>query len=123
MFRSGGKGEKRTPLLRRSHHEGKLTDLKMTKLCAEAMGIALTTDHHDECWFHWPAHSPMISPYDPLHDDAQEMALVKRFWIAVYRYQSDGWCAEHRGTYADNRDLNRAIVECVAKMQYAKVSA
>jgi len=61
--------------------------------------------------------------YDPLTDDAQAMALVKRFWLEP-RYN------EHRDVPAwmvtpsykaepcvISTDLNRAIVECVAKMQ------
>jgi hypothetical protein len=69
--------------------------------------------------------------FDPLHDDAQAMALVKKlgltcekwvaefpareFWRVLYTVRQDvpgsGW--------TEKTDLNRAIVACVAKMQMA----
>ena len=47
-----------------------MTDLELTKLCAEAMGIEISPVRHGDGDF---------SLYDPLHDDAQAMALVKKF--------------------------------------------
>jgi hypothetical protein len=61
--------------------------------------------------------------------DAQAMALVKKHKLTVVwtERHTDGWLV--RGWYsgpktgmalcaeADNADLNRAIVECVAKMR------
>jgi hypothetical protein len=92
-----------------------MTDLEMTKLCAEAMGIVQSMHvNEDGLW-----------TYYPLHDDAQAMALVKKFHLECY-WNGSVWgvldgpsgCAhELRG------DLNRAIVECVAKMQAAKEAA
>ena len=91
-----------------------MTDLEITKLCAEAMGIA------------WDKGCPNIMcaecdeyaiPYDPLHDDAQAMALMKKF---------PGACLDEFDLYVIMRgmdapmDLNRAICECVAKMQKDK---
>ena len=71
------------------------------------------------------------STYDPLHDDAQAMALVKKMELSVYRTFSmhsgewRGWGVESKMfvpclSRADNADLNRAICECVAKMMQAK---
>ena len=83
-----------------------MTDLEMTKLCAEAMGPS----GRDE------------RTYDPLHDDAQAMALVKKFQINIAWYEVN----MPRPTFEPTvymwrkKDLNRAIVECVAKMQAAK---
>ncbi len=62
--------------------------------------------------------------YDPLHDDAQAMALVKRFklkssfnaygnWWSVQAYDAEG---KRTGMEADP-DLNRAICKCVAQLQ------
>lgn len=96
-----------------------MTDLEMTKLCAEAMG------------WNWKEHGSLFissgtgpwEAYDPLHDDAQAMALVKKFDLMVSPkllqrprwFVSDGTLG--RGGYSV--DLNRAIVECVAKLQAA----
>jgi hypothetical protein len=63
--------------------------------------------------------------YNPLHDDAQAMALVKRFRITV---DSSTWPSGDRArwlamidvdgkkTIATNLNLNRAICECVANL-------
>ena len=61
--------------------------------------------------------------WNPLHDDAQAMALVKWFGMEMSRAQTGEWFVRHFlcGSEAIiNTDLNRAIVECVAKMQSAK---
>jgi hypothetical protein len=96
-----------------------MTDLEITRLVAEAMGITewLTAD------------DPMVTneagdfiePYDPLHDDAQCMQLVKRFNIAL-GWNDPGWGAFRQDTkrWVNDPDLNRAICECVANMQAAK---
>jgi hypothetical protein len=68
--------------------------------------------------------------YDPLHDDAQAMALVKKFGLDIGEFSAPigrgdwgvsrsalGWSVDWSGR---NSNLNRAIVECVAKMQQAK---
>jgi predicted NAD/FAD-dependent oxidoreductase len=64
--------------------------------------------------------------YDPLHDDAQAMALVKRFRLNVTVSGDTYWDVDNddgsgrRFADAMQHDLNRAIVECVAKMQAAR---
>lgn len=86
----------------------------MTRLCAEAMGYkpldkGLVYAHDSE------------EPYDPLRDDAQAFALVKRFSLAVgFDSVSGRWTAisdKGQAFDGDSDNLNRAIVECVAKMQ------
>jgi hypothetical protein len=60
--------------------------------------------------------------YCPLRDDAQAMALVKRFGIDCLIDDDKTWLA---GIYtpcefsAASKDLNRAICECVASMSGA----
>lgn len=61
--------------------------------------------------------------YDPLQDDEQAMALVKKFRIHINPW-AQGWEAsiappeaQNCLSHATNADLNRAICECVAKMQ------
>ena len=95
-----------------------MTDLDMTKLCAESMGLLAEKDGRVLIG---------LTPYDPLHDDAQAMALVKLFQLTIDRPDDDGdWGATFYGAEGDNpvcscrKDLNRAIVECCAKIQAAK---
>ncbi len=95
-----------------------MTDLEITRLCAEAMNVKfwLAPDHPD-------------CEYAPLHDDAQAMALVKKFnlelrfnsarvagecWVVTPSYEPEPF------TYSDN--LNRAICKCVAVMQKNKAA-
>lgn len=99
-----------------------MTDLEMTKLCAEAMGYVYRGQHDDALM------GNQFGKYDPLHDDAQAMALVKKFKSPHFQLWSDDevtggkWHAWVRGQRAgtSSDSLNRAIVECVAKMQAAK---
>ena len=106
-----------------------MTDLEITKLCADAMGLevaeqlgmmmSLNTQYE-------------IAIYDPLHNDAQVMALVKKFNLEIFyekEHPDDPWlvncCKYHAAKYSDSvmansLDLNRAICECVAKMMQAK---
>jgi len=59
---------------------------------------------------------------DPLHDDAQAMALVKRFRLQIDPHDEQ-WNVAAVGKAASLREgLNRAIVECVAKMQQSTVN-
>jgi hypothetical protein len=101
-----------------------VTDLEMTRLCAEALcGEALV--EHGRVWLvqreesgAWSMESHVY--FNPLHDDAQAMALVKRFKLhPVYDAEDQVWhCVTIvHGFYGRASVLNRAIVECVAKMQ------
>jgi hypothetical protein len=85
-----------------------MTDEQMTKLCFEAMELF---------------YPKMITKlYNPLKNDKEAMALVKRFMLTVEASgMSDKWRVYNprynRMTCAFNADLNRAIVECVAAIQ------
>ena len=97
------------------------SDLELVRLCAEAMGL------NGESGYALIGHMPN-HPYDPLHDDAQAMALVKKFNIGIDRgaLGNDHWgAALIRGGITmycatSPSSLNRAICECAAKMQEAK---
>lgn len=89
-------------------------DLELTRLCAEKMGIAVRLEWHlttPPKAIGYAYQADGWHSYDPLHDDAQCFALVKRF---------PGWClhamtcelAKEPGA----RDFNRAIVTAVATM-------
>ena len=97
-----------------------MTDLEMTRLCAEAMGYKGEgiSDH----WGGFPIFASEVGPYDPIHDDAQAMALLKKFALTITP-DDGGYLVypDDESYFVENsRDLNRAIVECVAKMQKAK---
>ena len=101
-----------------------MTDLEMTRLCAEAMGYRITDEYDDlghvEC--------EQCGDFDPIHDDAQAMALVKNHYLAFYwRFNivtEPRWevCGPEGQKICFSKDLNRAIVECVAKMQKAQAA-
>lgn len=100
-----------------------MTDLEMTKLAAEAMGfsslVAIPTVESTGVRYAAPQYA-----YCPLHDDAQAMALVKKFRLhPIPDNDREGYWDVFVGkrysptVYGSDPDLNRAIVECVAKMQ------
>lgn len=126
-----------------------MDDLTITRLCAEAMGYLHTPDVEradsypavqliapETGWKHEEPHFLLIEcpsegaypKYDPLHDDAQAMALVKKFELCLTSMKPEypAWMVE--SVDSNNRfdvrtmhdDLNRAIVECVANMRRAK---
>ena len=113
-----------------------MTDLELTKLCAEAMRL----DHKVVggsvlLRFVNAINDPRLAgveyleKYDPLHDDAQALQLVRAFGVTVDPAQDEPpftWRAVlppwdedeiENSIHADGLDLNRAIVETVAKMQ------
>ena len=108
-----------------------MTDLEMTRLCAEAIEITGWLTGDDPMVTN--AEGEFIEPYDPLYNDAQAMALVKNMALLIgnadYMEGSPGliWIVSapllRDQTECSNPDLNRAIVECVAKLQKAKVPA
>lgn len=103
-----------------------MTDLEITRMCAKAMGLE-TVDvwghphiRHSK-WYDRDTSDEhgALKAYNPLTDDAQAMALVKRFGLNIsYHYGknivrvSDGLTI--KTPYRDN--LNKAICECVVKM-------
>ena len=92
-----------------------MTDLEITRACAEAMGYTKWSAHFGEM----PGFTKETGVYDPLHDDAQAMALVKRFRLEVYcepEHDNLWLCNEHHGEASMHVDLNRAICFCVSKM-------
>lgn len=107
-----------------------MTDFEITKLCAEAMGyppaLTYTDGLVDERWFHLPFGAAM---YDPLHDDAQAMALedwlIERGELSYGRNTMifnpfDGGSFQFP---VMNKPMRRsAICECVARIQNAATS-
>ena len=126
-----------------------MSDLEITKLCAEALGwthlgaIGTTYERTDGLyclsggndWWREPEGHSICGRCeqipDPLYDDAQAMALVRKLDITLEPYRTGSWRAvisnnEHdmskhcEDFTASSDDLNRAICECVAKMQQAQ---
>jgi len=107
-----------------------MTDLEMTRLCAEAIGIEYEIGGEDDdgnkCV--WMYDIRDCAEYCPLQDDEQAMELVKRFRLQLMRAECFamlpeaewGWRIHHDMGGAVYADLNRAIVECVANMQASK---
>jgi len=102
-----------------------MSDLEITRLCAEAMGIK--SQLIDSALGRFYAH-PGGYLYDPLHDDTQAMALAKRFMLEVDFFAGQAQKGEYtklseRFTCWNDESINYAICECVAKMQQAKEGA
>ena len=94
-----------------------MTDLEMTRLCAKAIGWSDIGPEYNSAGHNLT--------YDPFHDDAQAMALVKKFnlWIrcdrgswSVCNADNELEIYDRRGSWFRN-DLNRAIVEWAAAWQ------
>ena len=87
-----------------------MTDLEMVKLCAEKMGIEPYSDG-----FIFDEHG---HEYYPLTNDAQAFALVKRMGLSIKHIGE--WAVSHHPDIVPyaviNKDLNRAIVECVSRL-------
>ena len=112
-----------------------MTDLEITRLCAEAAKITFRQDSDREGQFIRIvryAEDLNGGTFDPLHDDAQAMELVKQFVLESFRpgrrsgfemvddYWLVGYDSGVQVIDAKNADLNRAICECVAKFQAGK---
>ena len=106
----------------------KMTDLEITRLCAQAMGYMY--DHEREGGPSNPA-SVFITgrpsgsgyTYYPLDNDGQALALVKKHNLQLLRV-GGGWVClpEGKREGVGRHDLNRAICECVAVMHHASIS-
>lgn len=105
-----------------------MTDVEMTKLCAQAMGYREVEEHDgyrviaDRVYLlHGnPVSGYNLYDYQPVVDDAQAMALVKRLELQILPPGNSPsskkknwyvWCGRN---LAFDTDLNHAICECVA---------
>jgi hypothetical protein len=94
-----------------------VTDVEMMRLCAAAVGITLGESNgqlYDKGTF---------APWNPVTNDTQAMLLIRKFRLEVSGANTE-WCvckaigdyeSAHAATH--NINLNRAICECVARMQ------
>ena len=113
-----------------------MSDLEITRLCALALVGRLLAIQEDtgERWIAVKIDGKHPERFDPLRNDAQAMALVKKKNLYIgpplYFEELIDWTVSNASalksattTSARNRNLNRAICECVAKVQAAKVKA
>jgi hypothetical protein len=101
-----------------------MTDLQMTARCAAAMGIEVRNNRAPFEVREWSINhaNGTCSIYEPLHNDEQAMALMKRFKLhcVVGDLSHLHWMVAPHGNMPDcstGTDLNRAIVECVAGLE------
>lgn len=109
-----------------------LSDLEITKACFDAMGLVQEWKSFEPAYFdpglgEWGS----VVRYAPLTDDAQAMALVKRFDFVIEREliskksRGQDWGVtlfDRVGkvhTVRHEPDLNRAICLCIARMKGA----
>ena len=100
-----------------------MTDLEITKACAEMIGYPEYVNPDGRATKPVPPRILVLlmdqnaTPelYDPLHDDAQCFALVKKFNLMLLWLEPQQLWSINFGV-TRNQDLNRAICECVAKM-------
>ena len=96
-----------------------MTDLEIVKKCAEKMGVNLFVSGATGQLVYLDAGETY--EYDPLHDGAQAMDLVKKFRLDIdsgfdSSDDGEGWTVCGTGAVVKNADLNRAICECVARL-------
>ena len=98
-----------------------MTDLEITKRCAEAMELRDISSHDERSVWFYDKGVDNVLRYDPLHDDAQAMALVKKLGLHIVFQPMcpDTWRVDDTEKDAASPDLNRAICLCVAKMKEA----
>ena len=109
-----------------------MSDLEITRLCAEAMGFVWSSSSK-KYPFTEPIHSSAAwvngELYDPLHDDAQAMALedwlIERGYLwqenGLLRYSSLDRSFEYANfSLFDKAARRKAICECVARMASAR---
>ena len=104
-----------------------MTDLEMTRLCAEAMGLSPrvfsdSTEPHDK-EYKWVT-TLAGERWNPLQYDAQAMELVKKLRLNIFTLGPHKvWHVEpddREDDSVEGKDLNRTIVECVARMQASR---
>ena len=96
-----------------------MTDTEITKACADAMGLKLSTISNAKVYIFDAMGFQQF--YQPLHNDAQAMALVKKFGLAIDTPLPNGEIDVNSQTsHCRSTDINRAICQCDAKMQAEK---
>lgn len=93
-----------------------MTDIEIVKACASAMGLDVR-DTSDGLIIFVSGHATG-KIYTPLTDDAQAMALVKR-WRLDIAFTGEWMVMTDSRNKVRGDDLNRCICECVANLSRA----
>lgn len=104
-----------------------LSDLEITRLCAEAMGLTVFWNEYLEVFQYTDEKTRMSNFYAPLADDAQAMAMAQRLRLWCCPTGENDWTVYdsipgEANVFVTTSSLNRAICECVAKFQQAKAA-
>jgi hypothetical protein len=106
-----------------------MTDEQLIRLCAASVGVGKVYGWDTANLFLRAKGSNGVLvtekyvDYDPLNDDEQAMELVKEFRLSIDApagHRDSEWVVsevKNTGAQVGNRNLNRAIVECVAMMK------
>ena len=107
-----------------------MTDLEITRLCAQAMGYAVLREYDDGALavdVHLGPINGVGDEFDPLHDYAQSIALLKTLHLQIGKTLRTSehpfglrFASQTSKADSTSSDLLRAICECVAMMQLAK---
>lgn len=101
-----------------------MDDFEITRKYAEAMEYGMENSHGILAIYEKRADGRLVQEiYNPLKNDSQAMAIIKRFDLSIARggqaTDSPWWKAtssKYLRRPGIDSDLNRAICECVAKM-------
>lgn len=104
-----------------------MNDKEIIKLCAEAMKLNIVgLDSNGRATKILEKTQEFVflgnpfAIYDPLDEDEQAMALIKKFSPRIERRSDGPWVVWNWQSAAHSESLNRAICEFVAKMQKAE---
>ena len=108
-----------------------MTDLEITRACAEARGYDEFSEYVDaegRALIYLERDAGIgTRVYDPLHDDAQMAGLVKEFDLNLWKDKAtQKWwslAGDEKGSMGSGYILNRAVCTCVAQMWLAKQEA
>ena len=98
-----------------------MTDLEVTRLCAEAIGLPSIEARPDGVYCNTEAEWPGVvgERYDPLGDDAQAFRLMVMMRISAKPHKG-GYIVEKDDHFVISGNVNIAICQLVARLQRKK---
>ncbi len=105
-----------------------MDDTTIIKLCAQAIGAGPEVSRGTVAIYEKNADGSLTEHiYDPLNDDTQAMELLKETTLDItWLNGALKWrveCFTYKESRSEGHVLNRAICECVAKLESARQSA
>lgn len=99
-----------------------MSDNELRKLCYEAMGFRLHAISSNVLYHPEHGYSIQLGQWNPLDDGRQALDMVERLELSVHKMGSY-WCVNDKPNDTEftgkSADIRRAIVLCVAKLQFA----